>query len=206
MTITTYAELKASIQSYGKRTDALSELDGFIDLCETDIANELRVREMEARATAATPTTDRFMQLPTGFLKMRRLRLYLSTGEYADMEFSPADQLMHITQSAGLPWEFAVGTQLEFNRTPDQAYTAEMKYWRKLTGLSSSNTTNAILDEYPFIYLAGCMKYFYVWAKSESDQKLWEAMFSRAIAEANNRARKGRYGPAPAAVVDGMVV
>ncbi len=74
-TLTSYAELKQNIQDHAKRDDILDNLDLFIDLAERDIWDAVRIRDMEVRATASTSTSDRFIQLPTGFIAMRQLQI-----------------------------------------------------------------------------------------------------------------------------------
>jgi len=206
MSITSYSELKSAIQSYGKRGDASSMLDTFIDLAESDIWDVLRIRDMEARATAVTSTSDRFIQLPDGFIAMRRLRIILSDGAHVDLDYTDPKNLCVIDR-AGMPVEFTAGTQLEFNRTSDQEYTLEMKYWKEPTPLSTSNTTNAVLTEHPMIYLSGSLKHFFEWAQNENRAQYWEGVFNKHVARANRKSRQGRYGPVPTRrIAGGMVV
>ena len=54
MSISTYLELKTAIQNWSKRSDTLSVIDDFIDLAESDIAVNLKVRSMEGTATGST--------------------------------------------------------------------------------------------------------------------------------------------------------
>lgn len=202
-TITTYLELKANIQDYAKRGDIASKIDTFIDLAETDIWEKLRVREMEARAIASTSTTSRFLALPSGFLEMRRLNLEYST-RWVDLEYKVPEAL-YIIDQAGVPGYYTVGTQLEFNRISDTAYTVEMKYWKKLDPLSAVST-NDILVNYPMIYLAGAMKHFGLWSVQDDVAAKWDGVFDEEIARANRQSRKGRYGSAPSKRIPGMVV
>lgn len=202
--ITSYATLKQNIEDYHKRGNSSSKYDQFIDSCEQDIWNQLRVVEMEDRATASTSTTDRFLALPDGFLKMRQLQITIDTELY-DMDFVPLKS-MTIYSQAGVPTQFTVTDQIEFNRTADQAYTMEMNYWRKLTALSSSNTTNDILDNYPNIYLFGCLHYAFLWSMQYDLAQMWEAKFNEQVAEANRRSRKNHIGPTPHTFISGGMI
>ena len=203
-TITTYAELKQNIQDFAKRSDVLGKLDMFIDSTEADIWDVLRIRSMETRATASTSTSDRFLALPTGYISMRQLQITVDT-ELVDID-EKTPKTLEIFSSSGLPTQYTVTSQLEFNRTSDQAYTVEMDYWKELTALSSSNTSNDILTQHPMIYLTGCLKHFCMWARKLEESKYWEGQFDKNVARANRKARQGRYGAVPAAMVQGMVV
>lgn len=165
----------------------------------------LRSREMEARATASTGIIDRFLPLPEGFIKMRQLQITYNDSVY-DIDQVPL-KYMTIIDNAGVPYEFAVTTQLEFNRVSDQAYTIEMDYYRKLSGITQSNPTNGVLTNHPTLYLAGCLAHAFRWAQVEDRADYWGGKFQKEIADINNQARKGRYGPSPAMrQAQGMIV
>jgi hypothetical protein len=212
-TITTYAELKTNIGDHLKRTDAASKYDLFIDLAEEDINSDILVREMEVRATASTSTTDRFLALPDGFIKMRRFQITVDSVEYI---LEPSNvKLMYIHDSAAVPSKYAITSQIEFNRTSDQAYTVTMQYIKGLTStdhsdnltkLSSASTTNNILTNYPTLYLSACLKHAFRWAKQYDEADYWSGMYGRQVAKINNKSRKGRYGPAPSIKISGGMV
>lgn len=198
MGISTYAELKVSIQNWSKRsgTDVLNVLDDFIDLAEADIANRLRIRDMEARATATSSTSSRYLELPDGYLSMRRLSMTSGSNRFELQSTTP--ESMKVLSSSGWPRFFAVTSQIEFDRTPDSAYTVEMQYYRSVNALSSTNTTNAILTRFPMVYLYGCLMHFANWALNDAMFEKYALMFQGAIDSANSNDIAGRYGPAPA--------
>lgn len=201
MSIGTYTELKTAIQNWAKRGDILSVIDDFIDLAEADIWANLRIRDMEGRATASAPTTDRFLALPDGFQKMRKLVLYSGSVPYALNYEAP--ESMNVNSAAGRPRAFTVTSQIEFDRTPDSAYTVEMQYFKSLTALSASNTTNAVLTRYPSVYLYGSLFHFAQWAHNDEMLAKYAPLFKGAMESANRADRRGRHGPAPAMRVEG---
>lgn len=204
MTIANYSELRAAIQDWLKRSDCLNKLDTFIGLAEVDIWSALRVREMEARATASTSTSTRFVELPPGFIKMRQLMLTVS-GVQRDIDFVPLKN-MALLETTGTPYRFSVTTQIEFNRVPDQAYAIEMDYFRSLAPLTASNADNDVLTSYPMIYLAGCLGHAFRWAMMPDDAEYWQAQFNKSVAQANRKSRNGRHGPAPSSMIHGGMV
>jgi len=194
--ITDYQSLISTIESYFKRSDAASHYDSFIALAESDIWDTLRVREMEGRATASTSTTDRFLPLPDGFIKMRRMQVTVNSQQY-DLD-ARTPKAIKVDDCAGIPTQFAITSQIEFNRKSDQAYTVEMSYIKELSCITATNTTNDVLTSFPNIYLSGCMHYASVWAHNFSQAQYWRDAFDNEIARANRKARNGRFGPAPA--------
>lgn len=154
----------------------------------------VRIRDMETRATAVT--SGRYLALPTDFLEMRRIRM-ISGAQYFEV-LSSTPEGMFITQDSGMPKLFTVTSQVEFDRTPDSAYTAEMQYYAKPAALSATNTTNSILTKYPSIYLFGSLWALYQWALQEDKAEYYYGKFLAAVQSANREDKKGRHGPAPA--------
>jgi hypothetical protein len=194
MSLTTYLGLKDAIESWSHRNDVASRLDDFIDLAESEMFRHLRIRDMETRTTATT--SGRYLALPTGFLEMRRVRL-ISGAQYFELLYSTPEG-MYISQDSGIPGVYTITSQLEFDRSPDSAYTIEYQYYAILTALSATNTTNAVLTRFPNIYLYGALWALYLWALQEDKAEYYYGKFRQAIQTANREDSKGRHGPAPA--------
>ena len=209
MALTTFADLKASIVSWSKRNDISNMVDDFIVLAEAEMYNNqpgpIRIRAMEARATASVSTSSRFLELPTDFLQMRRLKLNspFGTSSYdTDIEYYSPEQ-MPLCGLVNVPRFFTVTTQLEFDSTPDQAYTIEMQYLKKLTALSDSNTTNYILTNYPTIYLYGTLWALFQYSMEQDVAEYYYSEFIKSIQGANATDQAGRYGSAPVVRIEG---
>ena len=192
--LTTYEELKTSIQSWAKRDDLLDELDTFIDMAEADMWIKLRIRDMLARATATL--SGKYIALPTGYIEMRKLVLISGSNTYPLTQQTP--ESMTDVPSSGIPKSFTVGQQIEFDRTTDASYTVQMHYYRQLTPLSASNTSNAILSRFPMIYLYGALFHFAQWSQDDVMLAKYSDLFDNQMERANKQDRKGRHGPAPA--------
>lgn len=194
MSLTTYLGLKDSIESWSHRNDVANRLDDFIDLAESEMYRHLRIRDMETRTTATT--SGRYLALPTGFLEMRRVRL-ISGAQYFELLYSTPEG-MYISQDSGIPGVYTITSQLEFDRSPDSAYTIEWQYYASLSALSAGSPTNAILTRFPNIYLFGSLWALYLWALQEDKAEYYYGKFRQAIQTANREDSKGRHGPAPA--------
>jgi len=200
MAISNYLELKQAIERWAKRGDIASLTDDFIDLAESDIYQNLRVRDMEARATATTGS-DRFLALPDGFLEMRKLTLVSGSLRYDLTSVVP--ESLQLQETSGIPSSFSVTSQLEFNRIPAGNYTAEMQYYKTLTPLSTTDPVNGILTRFPTVYLYGALFHFAQFAHNDAMLQKYLPLFSTAVELANKSDRRGRYGPAPAMRIEG---
>jgi hypothetical protein len=188
MAISTYNELKTAIEDWGKRGDAAAKIDTFIDLAEADIWRDLRIKEMQTRATGNL--SGRTLALPSDYLETRKLRL--TTNPPRELTFRVPEAL-NISSSSGVPTDYTITEQIEFDRTPDSTYGYELLYFKRLTALSSSATTNAVLTSYPMVYLYGSLKHYFDWAQNEAQSMKYESKFERALNQANNADKKGRY-------------
>jgi hypothetical protein len=188
MAISTYAELKTAISDWGKRGDADGKLDTFIDLCESDLWRDLRIRDMETRATGSL--SGRTLALPSDYLELRKL--WLTTNPSRELTYRTPES-MFVLSGSGYPSDFTITDQIEFNKSPDGTYGYELAYYKSLTPLSSSNTTNGALTRYPQVYLWGCLKHYFDWARDNEQAMKFEMKYIEAVKDANKSDRKGRY-------------
>jgi hypothetical protein len=158
MALTTYDDLKTEIAGWMSRDDLTSRIDTFIDLFEAWANRQLRTRQMEGEANA---TAAEYLALPSDFLELRdiqyqanpRRQLQYVTPEYADN--------YDTTGTAGDPDFYTiVGNEIRLIPSPSSSATnVRISYWKKVTALSSSNSTNWLLEEYPDAYLFGSLVY-----------------------------------------------
>lgn len=203
MPLDNFSNLKASIKSRSKRNDiSEANLADYITQAESEFyfnsVAPLRVRSMEARSTASMSTSSRFLALPDLFLQMRRLKVNepYTGGSDLDIRYLSPEQ-MPLNNLTRIPAFFTVTTQLEFDSTPDQAYTVEMQYIKKIAALDDTNTTNDILTNYPNIYLFGALWALFQDFMEADLAEYYYGKFIGAIQGANAADEAGRYGPAP---------
>lgn len=200
MALSNYSELKTSLVTRSGRDDILPLLDDFIALAEQEIWNNLRVREMEGRATVTTST--RFGTLPSDYLEARKLTpLYQDHYYKAIGAKSPGSIRVVDDTTTGIPTQYAITDSIEFNCVP--LGSVVMHYYRNLTALSSSNPSNAILTSYPSIYLNGCLAEVYSYSEETDEEQKFRGKFYGAIETANNAAKMS-LGAAPVVQVEGV--
>lgn len=193
--------MKQAVENWSHRTDIDDVLDNVIHLAENEIDKRLMLRDNEQRATATLSTSSRFLALPAGFIKMRRLTLVNGSLNF-EVSFAAPEQ-MTVHNAAGRPRHYTITSQLEFDRVPDSAYTLEMNYITKTTPLTSANTTNDVLTNYPDLYLWGCLIQIAILEKDIEMMQVYQSKFDVAMQDANKQERKGRYGTAPRIMKEG---
>jgi len=156
--ITSYATLQTSIASFLHRTDMTAIIKEFIADAEIRIANDLRIKAMEASFSEAIASGT--VALPSGFLEWKFL--YVDGDSAQKLERRDAEWIYTnypSRSSGGKPVFFSrEGETLIFGPYPDSTYTIKGRYYKKLDALSDSNTTNWFITNAPDLlrYAALC--------------------------------------------------
>ena len=200
MALTTYALLKTTIANYLNRTDLTSYLGDFITLTESRLNRELRVREMvNTDTTTTTVAGTQSYSLPSGFLEASAV-IYQSN-PYRTLRFMANGDFYrqyNVTQTSGLPTFFTiVGENILLGVAPDSAQTLQIDFYKTLTALSESNTTNTILTNYPELYLYGALAESSPFLMQDERLNTWAGLYKEALANANLSSEKGSITSSP---------
>ena len=209
MALDTYANLKTEIANYLNRSDLTDNIDTFIDLAEARHARDLRVREMEDDDVSITTVSGtQSYTLPTGYLEMRFVTWQSNPYTYLDY-MSPPDlfRVYNAGEGAGTPRYYTiVGTKIYLGFKPDAANVLELGIFKKLTALSSSNTSNAILTNYPDLYLYGSLAESAPFLMQDERLPVWAGLYKEGVNSANLSSSQGRTSGAPLNMSAKMVV
>lgn len=192
MALTTYSELKDSIQDWCPRGDISTRVDEFIDLAESTFKRQPKpamsrslggIRVNKTRTTGTLSAGTITLSLPSDFLELDRLML---TATYRQLVPVTPDHLgaKRLT-GTGMPTYFAVQDVIEFDVSPDDSYAYELSYWPFPSALSDSNTTNFLLTNYPDVYLSCCLYWAWSWARDDKEMAKWAGAYSEAAALVN---------------------
>ena len=188
MAITSYSTLKTAISDWSHRADLSSYLDDFIDFTEARLNRELRVSQMEVRAT--TTPTDAYIALPTDLLSIRNIQLNTNPVQTLDY-VTPAemDRLASGQTEAGK--YTIIGDEIQLDAST--SYTVEIAYYAKIAALSDTNTSNWLLETHPDVYLYGCLAEVFKFAMDEAEATKYTALFMNGVQEIRNLDRKRKY-------------
>lgn len=154
MAITTYAELQTAIGDWLNRADLDQKIPDFIRLAESTLNDVLRQADMVTQSTGVSITSGR-ATLPSDALEV----VYAQVGSTEDepLEQITPQQLTMLrrtrTRDAANPRFFAIiGRQIVVTPTPSSG-TLDIDYYQRIPALTTSNTTNWLLDDAPHVYL-----------------------------------------------------
>jgi len=195
MAISTYAELKSAIADFLDRDDLTSVVETFIALAETDLNRLIRHWRMEGRSTAEIDT--QYSAVPADFLEP--IRFYITSNNTHPLELISQAELLdrkyNNGNTGGMPRFYAVTAgELEVFPVPDSTYDAELYYYKRLSALSDSNTTNWLLTYYPDAYLYGALMHSAPYLKDDARIQIWSGLFQNAIASINLESDKAKFG------------
>jgi hypothetical protein len=202
MALDSYANLKTAIINFLDRSDLATYVDDFIDLAEARHKREILMREMLARSQA--PTGGRFLALPTRFLKMKTIRL-LTTPVTVLTELNMHEMNRERDEVTGKPTFFTVHEEIEFDVTPDDAYTAEIIYYASFLPLDDTNTSNGLLARAPDAYLYGALVASAPFLASDERLQVWDTLYGTARDGILLSDRQGRVGTPLASRVSGAI-
>ena len=195
MAITTYAELKSSITDFLNRDDLDTVAPDFITLAEADLSRKVRHWRMEGRATAEIDT--QYSAIPADFLEV--ITFHVTSGNLRPLELISQAEMMQRRyenlDTSGKPAYYALTAgEIEVYPTPDGTYTTELYYYKRISALSDSNTSNWLLEYFPDAYLYGSLVHSAPYLKDDARLQLWAALYEQAIASINRESEATKFG------------
>ena len=191
MLFSTYDELKASVTEFLTRDDITSHIPGLILLAEAKFNRKCRQGGAET-STTLTPTSG-VAALPSDYAEWRAVN---DTSSGLEIRYvTPSTFREDATPTtSGRPRSFTIiGTSLHF--APQSTGTVTLVYYRGITGLSASNTSNWLLTSHPDLYLYAVLAETYAFLKDYDEAARFEAKAEgafQAMVEADRAARWGR--------------
>jgi len=204
MALSTYAELKTGIANWLNRTDLTDEIsDDFIKLTEADFNAKLRIRQMEQIDTINIDSETE--TVPTGFISVRSFYILLSSVKHPLEYITPANMFETRGGSrSGRPRAYTIESDNEtetfrFGPSPDTSYTGYLSYYKAISALSVSNTSNWMLANHPAVYLYGSLYHAsnFLGGIDPQQAQNWLQMYSVAMERCENNDKQDSYGGAP---------
>ena len=206
----TYTELVQKIRDYTEvDANVLTStiVDGFIENAEFKILREVDSDNNRRYATANLITSDRFISRPAGLLIVRSAQIVDSDGssqpnnrdflQFRDTSFMSE---FNPTEATGVPKYYSLWDEqnIVVAPTPDATYTIQLNYILKDPGLSATNTTTYLSQNFPNGLLYACLVEAYGFLKGPVDMlQLYDKKYTEAVKgfsiEQMGRRRRDEY-------------
>ena len=206
----TYAELVQKIRDYTEVSSTVltdTIVNGFISDAEFRLLRDVDSDNNKRYVTAQLVSGTRFIDTPDNLLVIRSAQIVDSDGpssannrdflQYRDTsfmsEFNPAE-------STGVPKYYSNWDQntIVVAPTPNATYTIQVNYILKPDGLSSTNTTTYLSQQFPNGLLYACLVEAFSFLKGPNDLlQLYEGKYKQAVegfsVEQMGRRRRDEY-------------
>lgn len=199
----TWSDLKTSARSWLAEisTDSVSEnrLEECIAFAERHFNRKIRVPEMEDVVTASTSGST--FELPSDFLQMRSVYINRSPINYLEQVSLAKLREMFPTTATGVPSNYALqsGNEIVVRPLPSGSFDYVLNYYKKITPLDGSTSTNWLLTAHPDLYLAGTLYFAHLFLMDEKRALLYKSQVDLLIDELMKQGNRKAWAGAPIA-------
>ena len=182
MSIANYSDLKTAVANWLNRSDLTSYVSDIVMLGEAKIYRELRIRAME---TALSDTiASGVIAVPSDYIEMKHAYVDGSSTESLQRVSLERMYEAYPTRSAdGKPKFYArEAGNFIFGPYPDSGYTVKGVYYKRMTALSDSNTTNWFTTNAPDILLWASLVEAEAFIKNDPRLPMWKDRYEESKA------------------------
>lgn len=180
MAFDSYSALKTAVADWLNKA-GLADVDAraaeFIALAEAQMNRELDTREMTALISFSSSTDSAEFALPCDFAGVRSFRIEGSPAlplEYA----KPQD--FDAAFGTGKPWRYTITDRIVLDPMPNAEYELQMRYRKRIPGLSANCPSNWLLRKHPDAYLYGALTQALIYFRDDERQVIRNA-FAQAV-------------------------
>ena len=185
----TYSELVTKIRDYTEVDSNVftsTIINGFIENAEFRILRDVDSDNNRKYATASVVVTQKYFNTPADLLVIRSLQVFNTNGAISFLDVRDMTFINEYNQdnTTGIPKYYANWDEdtVIVAPTPNQAYTIQLNYILKPTGLSSNTATTYLSQQFPNGLLYACLVEAYGFLKGPNDMlQYYENRYKQAI-------------------------
>ena len=185
----TYSELVTKIRDYTEVDSNVftsTIINGFIENAEFRILRDVDSDNNRKYATASVVVTQKYFNTPADLLVIRSAQVFNTDGTISFLDVRDMTFINEYNQSntTGIPKYYANWDEdtVIVAPTPNQAYTIQLNYILKPTGLSANTATTYLSQQFPNGLLYACLVEAYGFLKGPQDMlQYYENRYKQAI-------------------------
>lgn len=190
MALSNRDDLTSAVADWMERSDLAPRIPDFMTLAESRLNRLFRGRMNEVSAALTATPGQRTIALPTLFSEAITLWL-LRDGGRQELRFVDPG-LIDARPAGAQPQYWTVeGATIAFECACDQAYAFTLRHLKKFQ-LSEAEPTNALLADYPDLYLFGTLIEAAPFLRDGDLLALFQARYDAAMAEATDKEHANR--------------
>lgn len=198
--ITDYATLVTAIGDYLARSDLSGYIPNFLQNVEAKIYRSLRLRAQETALSGTIASG--VLALPADYLELKHA--YIDGSPITFLERSTPETIYKqfpVRSASGTPRLIATeGDNFIFGPYPDDTYSISGIYYKQLTSLSASNTTNWFTTNAPDVLLYGALLEAQPFLMNDKRIPTWMQFYQEALETVNRQERRQKYSGSTLAI------
>lgn len=191
--IVDYATLVTAITDYLARSDLSSFVPNFLQNCQGKIYRSLRLRTMETALSGSI--AGGVLAVPADYLELKYA--YLTTDPSTFLERTTPELIYtkwRTRSASGRPLEIAREAEnFIFGPFPDDTYAVAGIYYKQLTLLSASNTTNWFTTNAPEVMLYGALLEAQPFLMNDKRLPTWQMLYDQALETVKRADRRENF-------------
>lgn len=210
MAVDTYAKLQSECMDSLNRTDIAADVTDFspgtvegavkraIAKGELRVIRRLKVKEFETSTAFSTVGGVETIAIPSDHAATKAI--VLTSSPQVTLASKDLTTLINDNPSTaqGVPSAYTLfGTTARLRPIPDSARALTWFYYSKPTALSDTNTSNAILANFPDLLHYAAMVELSLHLEDDARLQYWKGMFDEAVKDITNDNTANRYSGAP---------
>ena len=193
--ITDYSSLQSAIADYLNRGDLTSQIQMFIQFCESNINANLRAREMIVRAQA---TSDKeYVKLPYDWLEASNMQIIGGTSPLRYITLDSSDILKNDTSLHEVAAYSIMDDAIELVPAPTTDVDIEMVYYAKVRELTDTEPSNWLLDKAPEVYLYGSLMHAATFLVDDTRVPTFASFYTNMISKLNEESYTALHSGSP---------
>lgn len=197
MSITNYSELQTAVANWLHRADLTSYIPDLITLGEWKINRDLRLRNMETSLNSTIASG--VIAIPSDYVDMKYC--YVDGTPTQPLQRKSAEWILSkypLRGADGKPAFFATdASNFIFGPYPDSNYTIKGTYYKRLTALSGSNTTNWFTTNAPDLLLYAALCEAEPFLKNDERILTWAALYEKARKQIQDEDDREQHSGSP---------
>jgi hypothetical protein len=195
MALTTYTELRTALaQNWPNRSDLTGRDAEFIALAEASFKRDHRFRKLAVQDITVSADA---LTLPSDLREVESWAYNDGShfGEIDLVDYGALSTYKGRYGTTGTPRCAAIVNGVAyFGPAPDQSYATRFAYWRKITALSDSVSSNWLLAAHPDAYLYGSLIHLEGFMKNDPRILTWKTLYEEIAEQIAEDADRQQWG------------
>ena len=197
-----YGTLKTTLESYLHRDDLTDLIPTFIQLAQSRMTRDLKTHLLQTTGTVSLTGGTATASLPSDYASLISIRVPWQGGVRTLQQHSlvqNAQVFEELQGSSGSPLYYAIynNSTLEITPTPESSVDLQIIYQQRLAAFTLDADTDAILTQFPNIYIYASMLEAAPFIQDDDQIAKWGKFYQGEVDSLNKYSEDAQWSGAP---------